>query len=254
MKNVCIRSVSSPPFSRIQTEHGEILCVSLHIQSECLKIRIRKTLNTDTIHAVWLLHFPVLRLGLKHRWRSFSVKVVNSCKSLQTEAIVRRCSIEKVFLEMSQNSQENTRKNSFLINLEAFGCTEAAHQRCSYKKVFWKYAATLQEKTHAKVPNLSKVVDDTNFGEKPMYLWFYHFWLFIFIKLKLIDSGISLILKKEKKQEVHFDIYKISFFNQKYELIILWVRMECLFNFSQLKKEEWMYFIELLLYLERFKR
>ena len=251
---LCEKCLYSKFFQSAFFPHSRILCVSLRIQPECLKIRIRKTLNTDTIHAVCVLHFPVLRLGLKHRWRSFFVKVINSYKLLQTEATVRRCSIEKVFLEMSQNSQENIQKNSFLINLEAFGCTEAAHQRCSYKKVFWKYAATLQEKTHVKVPNLSKVADDTNLGEKPIYLWFYHFWLFIFIKLKRIDSGISLILKKEKKHKLHFEIYKISFFDQKYELIILWVRMECLFNFSQLKKEEWMYFIELLLYLKRFKR
>ena len=41
-------------FSRIQTEYREILriSVSLHIQSECGKIRTRITLNTDTFHAV----------------------------------------------------------------------------------------------------------------------------------------------------------------------------------------------------------
>ena len=29
--------------------------------------------------------------------------------------------------------------------------TEAVVQRCSYEKVFWKYAANLQENTHAEV-------------------------------------------------------------------------------------------------------
>ena len=36
---------------------------------------------------------------------------------MMTEAVVRRCSVKKVFLEISQNSQENTRARriSFLI-------------------------------------------------------------------------------------------------------------------------------------------
>ena len=37
-----------------------------------------------------------------------------------TEAVVRRCSVKKVLLEMSQNSQENTcARVSFLIKLQA---------------------------------------------------------------------------------------------------------------------------------------
>ena len=36
------------------------------------------------------------------------------------EAVVRRCSIKKVFLEISQNSKENTSaRDSFLIKLQA---------------------------------------------------------------------------------------------------------------------------------------
>ena len=38
----------------------------------------------------------------------------------KAEAVVRRCSIKKVFLEMLQNSQENTcARVSFLIKLQA---------------------------------------------------------------------------------------------------------------------------------------
>ena len=38
------------------------------------------------------------------------------------EAVVQRCSAKKVFLEISQNSQENTcAKISFLIKLQALG-------------------------------------------------------------------------------------------------------------------------------------
>ena len=40
----------------------------------------------------------------------------------KTEAVVWRCSVEKMFLEISQNSQENTcARVSFLIKLQALG-------------------------------------------------------------------------------------------------------------------------------------
>ena len=39
---------------------------------------------------------------------------------MMTEVVVRRCSIKKVFLEISQNSQENScARNYFLIKLQA---------------------------------------------------------------------------------------------------------------------------------------
>ena len=39
-----------------------------------------------------------------------------------TEAVVQRCSVKKVFLEISQNSQENAcARVSFLIKLQALG-------------------------------------------------------------------------------------------------------------------------------------
>ena len=41
------------------------------------------------------------------------------CDQIIAEAVVRRCSVEKVFLEISQNSQENTcARASFLIKLQ----------------------------------------------------------------------------------------------------------------------------------------
>ena len=44
----------------------------------------------------------------------------------QPEAVVRRCSVKKVFLEISQNSQENTcARVSFLIKLQALGLRPA---------------------------------------------------------------------------------------------------------------------------------
>ena len=39
------------------------------------------------------------------------------------EAVARKCSVEKVFLEILQNSQENTSaRASFLIKLQALAC------------------------------------------------------------------------------------------------------------------------------------
>ena len=47
-------------------------------------------------------------------------KKSNLTNTLLTEAVVRRCSVKKVFLEMSQNSQKNTcARVSFLIKLQA---------------------------------------------------------------------------------------------------------------------------------------
>ena len=43
-----------------------------------------------------------------------------SCRNQHTEAVARRYSVKKMFLEMSQNSQENTcARISFLIKLQA---------------------------------------------------------------------------------------------------------------------------------------
>ena len=44
----------------------------------------------------------------------------NFMKEIWIEAVVRRCSVEKVFLEISQNSQENTcARVTFSIKLQA---------------------------------------------------------------------------------------------------------------------------------------
>ena len=41
-------------------------------------------------------------------------------KKIRTEAVVQRCSVKKMFLEISQNSQENTcAGDSFLVKLQA---------------------------------------------------------------------------------------------------------------------------------------
>ena len=52
VKISCIRSLPGPYFSDFGLNTG-IYSVSLHIQSECGKIRTRQTLNTNTFHVVW---------------------------------------------------------------------------------------------------------------------------------------------------------------------------------------------------------
>ena len=55
VKSVRIRSFFWSVFSRIRTEYGD-LRVHLRIQSECGKIRTRKSPNTDTFYAVFRTH------------------------------------------------------------------------------------------------------------------------------------------------------------------------------------------------------
>ena len=55
-----------------------------------------------------------------------------SLKQVNTEAVAQRCSVKKVFLEISQNSQENAcARASFLIKLQA-----------SVLKVWWEIPPT----------------------------------------------------------------------------------------------------------------
>ena len=84
---------------------GKYLCWSLlrnfikkRLKRMCLPVKLAKYLRTPILKNIceWLL--------------------------LQSEAVVQRCSVKKVFLEMLQNSQENTcARVSFLIKLQAPG-------------------------------------------------------------------------------------------------------------------------------------
>ena len=51
LKSVCIRSFSGPYFPAFGL-NTEIYSVNLRIQPECRKTLTRKTLNTDTFHAM----------------------------------------------------------------------------------------------------------------------------------------------------------------------------------------------------------
>ena len=79
------------------------------IHSKWRKMWTRITLNTDNFHAVFtsLCNVSKLRMPLRKR-------------TLAAEAVARMCSVKKVFLEISQNSQEsNCTILSFLIKLQA---------------------------------------------------------------------------------------------------------------------------------------
>ena len=52
----CVKSVPSGPYFPAFGLNTERYSVSLYIQSECGKIRTRKTPNRDTLHAVSVLN------------------------------------------------------------------------------------------------------------------------------------------------------------------------------------------------------
>ena len=71
------------------------------------------------LHHKFQVHF-IVRPSRHHDF--YQVKFfLNLEKILIAEAVGQRCSLKKLFLEISQNSQENTcARLSFLIKLQAF--------------------------------------------------------------------------------------------------------------------------------------
>ena len=73
----------------------------------------------------WYLFFRELRFSVYREYTASAQSII--LKKLWravrvAEAVVQRCSVKKVFLEISQNSQENTcPRVSFLIKLQASG-------------------------------------------------------------------------------------------------------------------------------------
>ena len=75
------------------------------------------------------LHFTiVMKVMIVIMTMRIIMKIMNSTSS---EAVAQRCSVKKVFLEISQNSQENTcTKVSFLMKLPATLLKETLWRRC----------------------------------------------------------------------------------------------------------------------------
>ena len=97
MKSVEIRSFFWSVFSCIRTEYEDLL-------------RNTKIYYLDTFYAVLLYHNLQFRLPILP-----SLLLIQ----LQSEAVVRCCSAKKVFFQISQNSQENTKKE---IPAQMFSC------------------------------------------------------------------------------------------------------------------------------------
>ena len=71
-------------------------------------------------------------------WKETKLRTVKKCKNnsklASREAVVQRCSVKKVFLEISQNSQENTcTRVSFIIKLQACEFYEISKNTFSYR-------------------------------------------------------------------------------------------------------------------------
>ena len=80
------------------------------------------TLNNFTLYSPALKQQKHLALTNSHATISYFKNAMKIFHSENLEAVVQRCSVKKAFLEISQNSQENTcAKVSFLINLQALG-------------------------------------------------------------------------------------------------------------------------------------
>ena len=79
-----------------------------------------------------------------------------------TEAVVRRCSVKKVFLEITQNLQENTcARVSSLIKLQAWGLRQAT----SLKKRLWHLCFPVSFAKFLRTPFLTE------------HLWWLLLWL-----------------------------------------------------------------------------
>ena len=121
VKSVRIRSFSGLyfPLFRLKTERYG---VSLRIRSKCGKTWTRKFPNIDTFHAVKSSWFGTTAIYVNLMWQTKISYYFCFWEVLWTEAVARRCSIKKLFLEISQNSQEKTcTRLFFLIKSQAWG-------------------------------------------------------------------------------------------------------------------------------------
>ena len=77
----------------------------------------------------------------------------NSVEGLAAEAVAQRCSVKKVFLGISQNSQENTcARISFLIKLQASGLRLST----LLKKRFWHWCFPVNFAKFLRLPFLTE--------------------------------------------------------------------------------------------------
>ena len=115
VKSVRIRSFSGLyfPLFRLNTERYG---VSIRIHSKCGKTWTRKFPNIDAFHAVKRSWFGTTAIYVNLMWQTKISYYFCIWKVLWTEAVTRRCFIKKLFLEISQNSQEKTCTRLFFFN------------------------------------------------------------------------------------------------------------------------------------------
>ena len=101
-------------FVQIAAEQPKAL--STHCQGHSLNLRIKTTMIN------WKANERCNgNRNRDHFLIKYSPKRENLLGSIKAEAVVRRCSVKKVFLKISQNSQENTcARVSFLIKLQLY--------------------------------------------------------------------------------------------------------------------------------------
>ena len=94
----------------------------------CFPVNFMKFLKTFFFHrtppvaASKSSKMLILILLLEGKFERIIKNRKNDCFE-KSEVVVRRCSVKKMFLEISQNSQENTCvRDSFLIKLQALAC------------------------------------------------------------------------------------------------------------------------------------
>ena len=85
-----------------------------------------KRANVDTIN-----NEPIKTNKYKDITKEFLKERINELAIQGTEAVARRCSLNRVFLNISHNSQENTCVGvSFLMKLQAWGESKEAYETC----------------------------------------------------------------------------------------------------------------------------
>ena len=148
MKSVGIRSFPGPcfPVFGLNTERYS---VSLHIQSECGKIRTRKTPNTETFHAVVSL---ANRFGYKEKWIGvifFQKPTRNSGKALIIEekrSYYPRCALilevvidENKINELNQCLTENWIMLRLYQHTSIVNWSDEDHLACNSKMIHFRY-------------------------------------------------------------------------------------------------------------------
>ena len=110
----------------------------------CKSVHSSPFFPTVFSHTRYLPHMAkFILMAVGGEWRSVILV-------LSSEAVARRCSVKKVFLEISQNSEENTcARVSFLIKLQARPAT-------LLKKRLWHRCFPLKFATFLRTPFLTE--------------------------------------------------------------------------------------------------